>query len=69
MIINIHNFYLNTDIPNYEYIRIPITIFSQNIIHPYKLQDLVTINGYVYMEIRKGMYGLPRVGKLANNKV
>jgi hypothetical protein len=31
------------------------------IIREYKLQELVTPDGYVCCEIRKGMYGLPQV--------
>ena len=31
----------------------------------YKLQYKVTKDGYVYLEIRKGMYGLPADGILA----
>ena len=30
---------------------------------------LSTANGYVYVEIRKGMYGLPKAGKLANDRL
>jgi hypothetical protein len=31
----------------------------------YKLYDLVH-NGYLYVEVQKGMYGLPQAGLLAN---
>ena len=34
----------------------------------YELHDLVH-NGYVYVEIQKGMYGLPQAGKLANDRL
>jgi hypothetical protein len=36
------------------------------IIDQYNLTPLVH-NNSVYVEIRKGMYGLPQAGKLANN--
>lgn len=49
-------FYLNTHMPNYEYARMPITLSPQNIIDQYRLQDIVTIDGYVYMEIGKGFF-------------
>ena len=42
-----------------------ITLFPTNIIEYYKLNENV-LNGYVYMEICKGMYGLPQAGVLAN---
>ena len=28
--------------------------------------DKIAVNGWVYVEIRKGMYGLPQAGMLAN---
>ena len=31
----------------------------------YNLQNLV-VDGWIYVEIRKGMYGLPQAGILAN---
>ncbi len=31
----------------------------------YKLQELATPEGYIYCEIRKGMYGLPQAGIIA----
>ena len=34
---DITHFYLNTDIPNYEYTRTPLIIFHRNIIDQYKL--------------------------------
>ncbi len=45
--------------------NMPITLFPANIIEHYKLNEKV-LDGYVYMEIRKGMYGLPQAGVLAN---
>ena len=50
----------------YEYIRLSIKNFSQNIIDAYNLLGIVH-NGYVYCEIQRGMHGLPQVGKLAYN--
>jgi len=43
----------------------PLTLFPTDIIEYYKLMDKA-LDGYVYMEIRKGMYGLPQAGVLAN---
>ncbi|KAL7460034.1 hypothetical protein ACHAXS_000500 [Conticribra weissflogii] len=42
-----------------------IDIISNHIIKQFKLYTLVR-NGYVYMEIRQGIYGLPQAGILAN---
>jgi hypothetical protein len=49
----------------YEYMRLPIAIIPQEIIDEYKLLDIVH-HGFVYMEIRRGMYGLPQAGIIAN---
>jgi hypothetical protein len=43
----------------------PLKLFPDNIMQHYNLQEKA-LNGYVYMEIRRGMYGLPQAGILAN---
>jgi hypothetical protein len=45
--------------------KMPLSLFPQDIIKHYRLLDNA-INGYVYMEIHKGMYSLPQAGVLAN---
>jgi hypothetical protein len=62
---NIKNMYLKTPLDQFEYMKMPITLFPATIIAHYSLNEKV-LNGYVYMEIRKGMYGLPQAGILAN---
>ena len=62
---DIKNMYLATPLDRYEYMKMPIALFPQDIIEHYGLNDKV-LNGYVYMEIRKGMYGLPQAGIRAN---
>ncbi len=37
----------------------------EEIVEEYKLHEIVTDDGYVYCEIRKGMYGLPQAGLIA----
>ena len=66
--LDIKIFYLNNDMERYEYMKIPIDIIPQDIIDRYNLMDKVH-NGYVYVEIRKGMYGLPQAGKIANDEL
>jgi hypothetical protein len=39
--------------------KIPIALQPDDIIKHYQIQEKV-LDGYVHMEIRKGMYGLPR---------
>jgi hypothetical protein len=45
--------------------RMPINLIPQEFIDLYDLSPKVK-NGFVYMEIRRGMYGLPQSGILAN---
>jgi hypothetical protein len=45
--------------------KMPIALFSTDIIEHYRLNEKV-LGGYIYMEIQKGMYGLPQAGVLAN---
>jgi hypothetical protein len=45
--------------------RIPIKLIPEEIIVQYNLLPLVS-DGHVYMEVQKGMYGLPQAGILAN---
>ena len=64
MSIDIKNFYLNTPMDRYEYMRMKLSNFPQDIIDEYNLMEKER-NGYVYVEIRAGMYGLPAAGILA----
>ena len=62
---DIKNMYLKTPLGRFEYMKMPITLFPMDIIEHYNLLGKA-IDGYVYMEICKGMYGLPQAGVLAN---
>jgi len=42
--------------------------FPQEVIDEYNLKELAN-DGWVYMEIRKGMYGLPQAGQIAHDKL
>jgi hypothetical protein len=65
MTLDVKNFYLNTPMSRYEYVRIKIDDIPKEIIVEYNLQEKVTTDGHVYVEIQKGMYGLPQAGILA----
>jgi hypothetical protein len=65
MMMDIKNFYLVTPLPQFEYIKILLSRFPEEIIQKYNLNNLA-VNGWVYIEILKGMYGLERSGILAN---
>jgi hypothetical protein len=64
--INLANFYLNTPLPNYQYMCLCLDIIPEEIILAYNLCNIVKPDGWVYIKIRKGMYGLPQAGILAN---
>ena len=64
--VDIKDFYLNTDLPDPEYISVPFNIIPSDIVNDYKLKDKVS-NNKVYAKVKKGMYGLPHAGKLAND--
>jgi hypothetical protein len=66
MTMDIKDFYLNTPMDRYKYMMIPVSLIPKAIFDQYKLGPLVH-NGHVYVEIRKGMYGLPQAGKIAND--
>jgi hypothetical protein len=57
--------YLETPLDRYECMKIPLSLIPQDIIDHYHLHEKA-LNGYIYMEIRKGVYGLPQAGILAN---
>jgi hypothetical protein len=65
MMMEIKNYYLGTPLPRSEYMNMLLSRFPEEIIQKYNLNDL-TVNGWVYIEVRKGMYGLKQVGLLAN---
>lgn len=65
---DIKNMYLGTPLDRYEYMRMHISLLPQDIIDHYDLRDRV-FNGYIYIEIRKGMYGLPQEAGILANKL
>ncbi len=62
---NIKDFYLNTPMTQYKYMQLKIADMPNNVIKHYNLTNLMTPDGYVYCEIQKGMYGLPKAGIIA----
>jgi hypothetical protein len=66
MCLDIKDFYLNTPMSRSEYMRIPVASIPTTIMSHYNLAA-ISHRGNVYVEINKGMYGLPQAGKLAND--
>ena len=48
----------------YEYMKIALTDIPKEFIDAYDLNSKA-LNGYVYLEIQRGMYGLPQAGRIA----
>ena len=65
MTIDIKDFYLNTPMARYEYMRLKFCDIPEEVTKHYNLATKVKNDGYVYIEIRRGMYGLPQSGLLA----
>ena len=67
MTIDIKDFYLMTPMDRYEYFRMTLELFPEDIIKEYDLRDKVNSDGNVFCEVRRGMYGLPQAGIIAQN--
>ena len=65
MTIDIKDFYLNTPMARYEYMRLKLCDIPEDLKKHYNLATKVKNDGYVYIEIRRGIYGLPQSGLLA----
>ena len=57
--------FLATPMDRFEYMKIPISLVLDEIAKEYKVANIAQ-NGFVYMQIERGMYGLPQAGILAN---
>ncbi len=66
MTIGIKYFDLNTPMHHFEYMKIAVSLIPTAIFEAYQITNLVH-NGYVYVEIQKGMYRLPQAGCIAND--
>jgi hypothetical protein len=57
MMMDIKNYYLGTPLPRFEYMKMLLSRFPEEIVQKYDLKAL-SVDGWVYIEIRKGIYGL-----------
>jgi hypothetical protein len=65
MMMDTKNYYLGSPLPRFEYMKMLLSRFPEEIVQKYNL-DALAVDGWVYIEIRKGMYGLKQAGLLAN---
>jgi hypothetical protein len=65
MMMDIKNYYLLTPLPRFECMKMLLSRFPEEIVDKYNLGALA-VDGWVYIEIIKGMYVLKQAGLLAN---
>jgi hypothetical protein len=65
MMMDIKHYYIGTPLPRFEYMKMLLSRFPEEIIQKYNLNALA-VDGWVYIKIRKGMYGLKQAVLLAN---
>jgi hypothetical protein len=63
--IDINYYYLGTPLPRFEYMKMLLSRFPEEIVQKDNLNALAA-DGWVYIETRKGMYDLKQAGLLAN---
>jgi hypothetical protein len=68
MMMDIKNYYLGTPLPRFEYMKMPLSRFIEEIVEKYTL-NAFAVDGWVYIKIRKGLYGLKQAGLLANQLI
>ena len=69
LLAEIKHFYLNIILQDPDFMRIPLKIFPQEIIDAYNLTEMVYNQGWIYMRIEKGFYGLKQAGIIANQEL
>lgn len=67
---DLKDFYLGTPMErkDYAYMKIPVHMVPAVLLDEYGLRPLIR-NGFLYVEISRGMYGLPQAGRLANDQL
>ena len=62
---DVKDFFLATPMKDAEYMKVPLKYFPTDIIDKYNLRNLVTHDKYIFIKIKKGMYGLKQAAVLA----
>ena len=69
MTTDIKYFYLNMPMERFKYMKLKLSDLPKDFIKKYYPAPKVDRNGYVYVEIRRGMYGLQQAGLLAQQLI
>eukprot|EP00804_Cyclotella_cryptica_P015676 CCRYP_003655-RA/>CCRYP_003655-RA protein AED:0.43 eAED:0.43 QI:0/0/0/1/0/0/2/0/236 len=64
---DIANFYLMTPLTRPEYAKIRLSDIPEEVITEYNLREYATADGWVYIKVVRGMYGLPQSGSLGHD--
>jgi hypothetical protein len=65
MSMDLKDYFLASPMNRPEYMKIHRSNIPPDIVEQYNLQDVVTSSGFVYIKIKKGMYGLKQAAVLA----
>ncbi len=65
MYLDTKNLYLTAPLDQFECIKMPIDLFPEWIVKQYELMKHV-LNGFIYLKMRRAVWGLPQAGILAN---
>ena len=63
--VDLKDLFLGSFMRHPEFMRIPLSIFPDNTIEGYNLNNSVCSEGYIYIKIKKDLYGLKRAAILA----
>ena len=69
MCADIHYLYYNIPMVDFEYMKLPLSMFAQEIIDQYNLKYPVAVDGFIYTEIRKGIPGIKQARRQASNQL
>ena len=65
LVVDVKNFYLNNVMAKHEFYKIAISLIPQEVIYEYDIMEN-KINGFLYVGVEKGMYGLVQAGIFAH---
>ena len=65
LVLCLRDFFLATPMEGNEFMKVPYKHFPPDIRQQYKLDKKVTKTGYIFIKIKKGMYGLKQAAILA----
>ena len=68
MCLDIKIFYLTAALEYFEYMKIPLKLFPEWTQEQYNLKELA-LEGWVYIEMRRAVWGLPQAGILVNKRL